>query len=117
MKSVLLACCLLLAGCQSTHAPTPPTAPLIPGATSNFDQDTYRTLATAHAFAAQASSNPAVLTTAQKAVLNRFIIDLNAADQLYSAYHVGQATQAEMQAELTTVQNDQASYVQTAGVK
>jgi hypothetical protein len=102
-------------GCKQVNANTPPNA-LIPGASNQFDQDTYRALATAHAFAQQAASNPAVLSAVQKKVLNQFISDLNAADLLYAAYHSGTATQAAMQSELTQVQADQTSYA-NAGVK
>jgi hypothetical protein len=105
-----------LVGCTVNSNPTPAPATLAPGATSQFDSDTFRALATAHAFATQAASNPAVLTPTQKVVLNQFIVDLNAADVLYASYHAGVATQAAMQASLTTVTSDQAKFA-TAGVQ
>lgn len=114
MKKYLLLVCLL-AGCKAATVTTPPAA-LIPGATSQFDQDTYKALATAHAFAQQAASNPAALSTTAKTILNQFIVDLNAADVLYSAFHAGQATVAQMQAALSTVTTDQSNFA-TQGVK
>ena len=118
MKTLVLAACLCLVGCATATAPTPPTAPLIPGAANQFDQDTYRALATAHAFAVQAQQNAVQnpVSATQKTILNQFITDLNAADVLYSAYHAGAATQASMQASLNQVKTDQANF-STAGVK
>jgi hypothetical protein len=118
MKTLVLAACLCLVGCVTANSPTPPTAPLIPGAANQFDQDTYRALATAHAFALQAQQNAVQnpISSTQKTILNQFITDLNAADLLYSAYHALQATQAQMQAALNTVKTDQANF-STAGVK
>jgi hypothetical protein len=91
---------------------------LIPGANNQFDQDTYRALATAHAFALQAQQNAVQNppSATQKAILNQFITDLNTADVIYSAYHALQATQAQMQAALDKVKADQASF-STAGVQ
>ena len=115
MRILVLLCCLTLPpimGC-TVNSPTPPLAP---GAINQFDSDTYRTLATAHGFAAQAASNPAVLTPGQKVVLNQFIVDLNAADTLYVAYHSGTVTQADMMTSVVAVQGDQAKFA-ALGVK
>lgn len=114
MKKYLLAVCLCLAGCKAATVQTP-TIALIPGAINSFDQTTYQTLVTAHSFAQQAAANSSILTTAQKKVLNQFILDLNSADTLYAAYHALEATQAQMQASLTAVQTDQATFA--AGAK
>lgn len=110
MKRLFLLPLVLLIGCGAVNTPAPTTAPLIPGATSQFDQDTYRALTTAHAIAQQAASNPSVLNATAKTILNQFIADLNAADLIYSAYHVGQATQVEMTTALAKVTADQSNF-------
>lgn len=112
MRPFLL-CLLLLVGCAKTV-----TAP-IPGSINSFDSTSYQILSTAHGIAqslsSQACSNNGNLpncftpTTTQKNVINAFISDLNVADLVYSAYHNGTATQAQVTSAIQKVQTDQAS--------
>lgn len=103
--------CLSIAifGCGAVKTSTPPAA-LAPGALNQFDSDTFRALATAHAFAQSAASNAAALTQTEKSALNRFIQYLNLADTLYAAYHAGTATEQAMQTALNAVNTSEASY-------
>jgi hypothetical protein len=112
--SIALGFCFLIpvAGCGAVKTSTPP-ASLAPGALNQFDSDTYRSLATAHAFAQSAAGNAATLTPTEKAALNQFIQYLNLADTLYVAYHSGAATQAAMQTALNAVNSSEASYTAT----
>ena len=121
MKQYVLSAFLVLSilGCAVKApvgaGPTPTAPVLIPGSNSQFDQDTYRTLATIHAFAAAASANPAVLTANQKQLLNQLNASINAAVLVYDAYHVGQATQAQVTAAMVSAQNAQSAF-SAAGV-
>lgn len=113
MKHFVLCVLLLLPlGCVTATAPTPPLAP---GYTSPTDQQFGTSLAAARALANQATIDFGKLTPAQQATeanaLHAFVAAINAADQLYAAYHVGQASPAQVQAGLTQVSSTQAAYV------
>jgi len=111
-KALLLFCLLLPLGCRPATSNTPPAA-LAPGALNQHDQDFYTALSAAHGFALSAALQAEVLTPAQKAALNQFIISLNAADLLYAAYHTGSASQSSMQSSLNSVSTAQANYSKT----
>lgn len=104
-----LALCLALTGCIHKPSSTNP-AILIPGAANVFDQDAFRALDSAHAFATTAAANAPSLTAPEKQALNTFILALNSADTLYAAYHGGAATQAQMQTALDKVTASQSQY-------
>jgi hypothetical protein len=112
--NLILSLCLFTAllGCGAVQAPTPAAA-LAPGALNQFDSDTYRSLASAHALAQSAASNASTLTQAEKTALNQLIRYLNAADTLYEAYHAGAASQSSMQTALNDVDSSEASYTAT----
>ncbi len=112
--SIALSLCLGIPifGCGAVKTSTPPAA-LAPGALNQFDSDTFRTLATAHAFAESAASNAPALTQTEKVALNQFIKYLNLADTLYAAYHAGAATQQAMQTSMNAVNTSEASYTAT----
>ena len=119
MKKVLLFCVLAfgVTGCHKTvTAPEPP----ILGANNPFDQNTYQVLLTAHGIAQslsdQAKNGTYTPTGTEKAAVNQFIVDLNAADILYAAYHGGTASQMDMQTAVNKVVSDQAS-LPVVGVK
>lgn len=107
----------LILGCPSATTTTPPAA-LAPGYTSQTDQQFGQALAAAHALAAQATQDYAKLTPkqqlAEKTALNAFVTAVNAADAVYQAYHVGQATAAQVQTALTQVNTAQANYTNVA---
>lgn len=127
MRNFLLTFCLILClGCGAVNAPTPPTAPPISGAVNQFDSDTYRALATAHAFAQQAASDPSTVNSTTKTILNQFIADINVADALYSAWHTAAVAAAasatplpdstQLSAAVAKVKVDQNNF-STTGVK
>lgn len=120
MKRLSLVFPLLLAltftGCLRTvQAPTP----LIPGAISQFDANAYKTLVAAHAYAEslseQAKQGTYKPSPEEKLLVNQFILDLNAADTMYEAYHAGSTTEAQMQAALNVVSADQAKVTTAVG--
>lgn len=116
-----LALAIGLIGCGSVNSTTPPTA-LAPGYTSQADQTFGQSLAAARALANQAVTDFGTLTPAQQAQiknpLNGFVAAVNAADAVYTAFHSGQATQAQVQATVNSVNTSQATYTTAAsGVK
>ncbi len=110
-----LALCLGLSGCPNASAPTPPTAP---GYQSATDQQFGQALAAARALANQAVIDYGKLTAAQQApiknALNAYVAAVNAADATYQAFHVGQASEQQVQQGLTQVNKAQAAYSNVA---
>lgn len=116
-KLVLASLVMLPVGCARNV--TAPPAPLITGANSQFDQNAYQTLVTAHAFVTSVKGNSAKLTPTEKTTFNQLIVDLNAADVLYKAFHTAGAPvaqQAQMQAAVDKVSTDQQQAI-NSGVK
>ncbi len=108
--------CLPFAGCPSTvNAPTPPTAP---DYSSPQDQQFGQALAAARALDYQATLDygrlPAPQQAQEKNALNGFTAAVNAADALYQAYHVGQATPQQVQDALTRVNSAQTAFTNVA---
>lgn len=115
MKRFLIISVLFLSGCVHSGIVTTP----IPGAVNQFDSDTYQTLATAHAFVESIKLNSKTLSANEKAIVNQLIVDLNAADALYSAYHTAGAPtsqQSAVQTAVAKVQGDQQVAI-NSGVK
>jgi hypothetical protein len=109
---LLLPLTLCLLGCPSTI--TTPTPPLAPGYTSPIDQQFGQALAAARALANQAVTNYAFLSRSQqlaeKNALNALSSAVNVADDLYAAYHAGQASPAQVQDALTQVNVAQTAF-------
>ncbi len=88
-----------IAGCTPASGPTPPLAP---GYANHQDETLGQTLSAMHQFAQTLSDDAATgkfkPSPAEKIAVNDFIISLNAAQNVYIAYHNG--TQTEDQAQL-----------------
>lgn len=132
MKRVLLAIALAMAplalvGCKTVTAPP---QPLAPGYNNPADQQMAEILAGARGFystiqcetqgmnwsketsqcvADPSITTPMVLSVTEKATFNKFGVTLNAANQVYLAYHAGTATQAAAQAAVDNVKQQQAA--------
>ena len=108
---ILLALCLPLTAC--TPSTTPPAQALAPGYQNAADQQMGEILAGAHSFydsiQQQSASGQLTLTTEQKTAFNAFGLALNSAQSVYLAYHGGQATQAQAQTAVNSVQQQQAA--------
>lgn len=100
-----------LVGC--TPAATNPTTPaqLAPGYSNQADQQMGEVLSGAHAFyqsiQQQSQAGTLTLTPQVKQAFNAFGVSLNAAQSVYLAYHQGAATQAQAQAAVDKVQQEQ----------
>lgn len=75
---MILAAVLTLQGCSST-------APVIPGAVSSFDSNTYTTLLSVQA--AITAATPIATTPAIEKILNDVIAAYNIAEAAYVTYH------------------------------
>jgi PBP1b-binding outer membrane lipoprotein LpoB len=110
---LMLAACLILAGCAAKTTTSTTTLPA--GAINTTDASAYRVLSDAKAFLSSIQSSTAAgtltLTAAQKTVVNNLITASNTADQLWEAYHAGASTDA---AGLTTAVNNLNSALATA---
>ncbi len=86
---------------------------LAPGYSNAADQQMGEILSGAHAFyqsiQQQSQAGTLVLSPDTKAKFNDFAISLNAAQQVYLAYHAGTATQAQAQASVNVVQSKQSA--------
>lgn len=118
MKKTLAVITLCLATMMMTGCPaasTNPTTPaqLAPGYNNSADQQMGAVLSGARAFytsiQSQSAAGTLTLTPTVKASFNQFGVSLNAAEAIYLAYHSGQATQAQAQASVNTVQTQQAA--------
>lgn len=113
---VLLALCLPLAACKPSNPTTP--AQLAPGYQNSADQQMGEILAGAHAFYNRVQQDSAggglQLSPTEKTAFNAFGVSLNAAQTVYLAYHAGTATQAQAQAAVDKVQQQQASLPTTS---
>ena len=126
LSTALLAIALAGTGCKTTGV----APPLAPGFQNIPDQQMYGALKGARNFyltiqcetqglnyspdAKQCMSDPnikvpMVLSQTEKDTFNRFGASLNIAEQLYLAYHAGTATQAQAQAAVNTVSQQQAT--------
>lgn len=116
---LLLACLMPVSGCKEANANTPATA-LAPGYLNQADQEMGEALAAAHAFyarlAADAKAGTFVPSPTEKTAINSFGLALNVAQTTYIAYHNGQATLAQAQTDVNTM-NAQQTAVQALGVK
>ncbi len=118
MKRFILCLPLTLAllGCPS--AITAPPAPTAPGYLSPDDEKWGQALAAARALDYQATLDyqrlPAAQQAQEKGALNNFTMAVNTADALYQAYHVGQATPAQVSAAVAQVQTAQTAYSNVA---
>jgi len=119
MKKVLavMTLCLagiVMAGCPGSNPSNPPNqAQLAPGYQNAADQQMGQILSGAHAFynriQQDSASGSMQLTPAEKTAFNAFGVSLNAAQTVYLAYHAGTATQAQAQAAVNQVQQQQAA--------
>jgi hypothetical protein len=105
----LLSASLLMAGCTpATVAP-----PLAPGYANQADQQMGQILSGARAFytkiQADSASGATTLSPQEKSSFQSFGVAINAAEQVYLAYHNGQATQAAAQAAVNIVSQQQAA--------
>jgi hypothetical protein len=100
-----------MVGCKTSNPTTP--AQLAPGYNNAADQQMGEILAGAHAFYTsiqqQVEANQMGMTPELKAQFNTFGVNLNAAQNVYLAYHAGTATQAQAQTAVNTVQSQQAA--------
>lgn len=111
LRAVILLCIpLMLAGCTPT-ATNPAT--LAPGYLNAADQTMGQILAGARSFyisvQQQSASGQMTLSATEKTAFNSFEVSLNAGDAVYLAYHSGSATQAQAQAAVNLVQQQQAA--------
>lgn len=99
-------------GCAKPNTTTPPAA-LAPGYQNPADQQMGEILAGAHAFynsiAQQSAAGTLTLTPSVKTAFNAFGVTLNSAQTVYLSYHAGAATQAQAQAAVNAVQQQQAA--------
>jgi hypothetical protein len=102
--------CLTAVGCaKKTTTATPPP----PGAINSTDATINEALQPIHAFVAsmvsQSNAGTVTLTANQKALLNKLVTDVNAADTLYQAWHAagGAGSTTQINAAITTAQGDQ----------
>ena len=106
---ILAALCLPLMACT----PATTTPPLAPGYSNSADQQMGEILSGARAFYVsiqqQAAAGTLTLDATTKQAFNTFGVSLNAAESIYLAYHNGQATQAQAQTAVNTVQSQQAA--------
>lgn len=104
-----LAMALTSSGCK-TSATAPPLAP---GYNNPADQQMGSILAGARALyekiRTDSASGATTLSQAEKDAFNRLGVSINLAEQIYLAYHAGTATQAQAQAAVNTVQQNQAA--------
>lgn len=107
--AVILCLPLMLAGCKTSTTPT--TQTLAPGYTTQADQTMGETLAGAHSFYTtiqqDVASGKYTPSATEKTALNNFATSLNVAQTIYISYHAGQATLAQAQAAVNTVQTQQ----------
>ena len=105
-------------GCTVT-ATTPPAA-VAPGYSSQADQTLGQSLAAIDAFVTQEKANYAQLSSAlqaaEKPYLNNLIAAVNAANQVYLAFHAGTATLAQAQVSFATAQSAQTALAANKGV-
>jgi hypothetical protein len=111
---VLAMMCVMLTACPGSNPSNPPTqAQLAPGYQNAADQQMGEILSGAHAFynsiQQQSQAGTLTLDATTKQAFNTFGIALNSAQQVYLAYHNGQATQAQAQTAVNQVQSQQAA--------
>ena len=110
MKRLLIVLALLipLTGCPSS---TTNPAALAPGYLNAADQQMGQILAGARSFYVsiqqQSQAGTMTLSATEKQAFNTFGVTLNAAESVYLAYHNGTATQAQAQAAVNQVQQQQ----------
>ena len=124
MKKLILLLALIVpmatVGCKPvTTNQTPQT--LAPGYVNAADQTMGETLAAAHAFYVQIQSDVAsgkyTPNPTERTTLNNFATALNSAQIAYLAFHNGLGTQAQAQAAVTQVQNQQTALQAQIGQK
>lgn len=109
----LTAATFMAIGWMTACTPANPTTPaqLAPGYQNSADQQMGEILSGAHAFYTsiqqQSAAGTLTLSPDVKQKFNSFAIALNAAQQVYLAYHAGTATQAQAQTAVNTVQTSQ----------
>ena len=131
---LILAMMIPIGGCKTVTANTPPAA-MVPGAQNEVDGTTYEVLVSLHAFvdslSKQAAAGTFTPTPAEKILANQLILDVNATQILYAAYHgalveaakgnivPGAPTEAQVKASLAKATADQSAYAAsvTAGAK
>lgn len=125
MLLLMMTAMLAFTGCKTVAGPPPPLAP---GYANTADQVMGETLAAANGFyhAIQCETqtmawdlkskscvpdtkvtSPMTLGPTEAQSFNAFAISLNTANAVYLSYHAGQATQAQAQAAIDTVQAQQ----------
>jgi len=117
MKKLLLSMfvasylCFGIVACNTANPPNPVT--LAPGYNNAADQQMGEVLSGARAFYSsiqqQSVAGTLVLTPTVKQSFNDFGVTLNAAESIYLSYHAGNATQAQAQTLVNTVQQQQAA--------